>query len=84
MAISNSYGAFRDRIQAIGPIAESARSTIQISIDDQPASKTTLTDYGGFDFKETLAACPIDGIDLTELGSQEAHSESLQTLFRYT
>ena len=65
MAISDNFIALRDYVQVTGPTAGSAGHALQVSIDDQPDPKTTLIDYSGLDFKEFLAACPIDGIDLT-------------------
>ena len=46
------------------PDTESAGYALQVEIDTQPDPKTTLIDYSGLDFKEMLAACPIDDIDL--------------------
>ena len=48
-----------------GSAVEPAGYAIQIGIDAQPDPKTTLIDYSGLDFKEMLAACPIDDIDLS-------------------
>lgn len=67
MAIRDDLIALRDCVKASNPTddAESAGHALQVSIDGQPDPRTTLIDYSGLNFKEFLAACPIDGIDLT-------------------
>jgi hypothetical protein len=67
MAISDNVVALRDYVRASDSTAdaESAGYALQAEIDAQPDPKTTLIDYSGLDFKQMLAACPIDGIDLT-------------------
>jgi hypothetical protein len=44
---------------------ETAGYALPVGIDAQPDPKTTLIDYRGLDFKEILAACPIDDIELS-------------------
>lgn len=50
-------------VRSITPSSESEQD--QASESDQPAP--ALPDYESLDFKQMLAACPLDGIELTRI-----------------
>ena len=50
-------------VRSVTPSSDSERD--QASESDLPAAP--LPDYENFDFKQMLAACPLDGVELTRV-----------------